>query len=175
MLKKNIGRKDYAMNQTPRQLDALTTDGFCNQFLQIGSAEGLYHALRRTPEVRSLNSGLREEVIGEDDLEKFIRSLLSSFVLGEQFKYQIEVAAVAVACETINNLFARQFIDYLANMQAAELTVASLIARQARRSITNTTTRTYTVSTQKPEWQMLERVPKSDIGQSYQTFARELV
>ncbi|MEZ6080743.1 MAG: hypothetical protein R3C56_35225 [Pirellulaceae bacterium] len=111
-------------------------------------------------------------MIGEDDLEKFIRCHHLS--PGEQFKHQIEVAAGRLACETITVIRRRKFIDYLANMQAAELTAASLIARQACRSITNTTTRTYTVSTQKPEWQMLERKCPNPILAKAIIFAREL-
>jgi len=163
------------MNETPRQLEALTFDAFRDQFSQIGSADGLYHALRRSPEVKSLNSGLREEVLGERELDVFIRSRLKAFVAGQQFEDQIVVAAVAVACETINKCFARQFIDYLANMQTSELMLASLIARHARRSITSTTTRTFTVSTDAVAWQMVQRLPKSDVGQSSRTFDKGLV
>ncbi len=163
------------MNQIPRQLEALTTDDFREQFLQIGSAEGIYHAMRRSLEVKSLNSGLREEAIGESQLDRFIRSLLKSFVPGQQFKDQVTIAAVAVACETINKKFARDYIDFLANMQASELSLASLIARQARRSITTTTTRTFTVSTPNTQWRMVDRLAKSSVGQITQTFDKELV
>ena len=172
---RNSGQKDLKMNETPRQLEALTFDAFRDQFSQIGSADGLYHALRLAPEVKSLNSGLREEVLGERELDVFIRSRLKAFVAGQQFEDQIVVAAVAVACETINKSFARQFIDYLANMKTSELMLASLIARHARRSITSTTTRTFTVSTDAVAWQMVLRLPKSVVGQSSRTFARELV
>ena len=117
------------------QLESFSNEKFISRFDQISTIEGIHHALSRSIEVKSLNSALREEAIGDRELDWFIRHLLSAFVPGEQFRFQINLAGIAVACETINKAFARQFIDYLAGIQLSELSVAAMVARYASHTV----------------------------------------
>ena len=130
-------------NQFLNQLKSLSDESFIQRFEQVSTTEGIYHALRRSIEVKTLNSALREELVGEPELDRFIRQLLASFVAGEQFRFQMTLAGIVVACETINKLFARQFIDYVASNQLSELAVASMVAKLVRRTITKTVSKTF--------------------------------
>ena len=157
------------------QLDSLSDEKFISRVEQISTVEGIHHALRRSVEVKSLNSALREEAIGDRELDLFIRHLLLAFVPGEQFRFQLTLAGIAVACETINKAFARQFIDYLAGIQLSELSVAAMVARYGRRSITKTVSRTFTCSGTQSQFGLVQRVTKADVGQRSQAFEEEFV
>ncbi len=163
------------MNNFINQLNSLSDEKFISRFEQISSVEGIYHALRRSIEVKSLNSALREEAVGERELDLFIRYLLGAFVPGEQFRFQITLAGIAVACETINKAFARQFIDYLAGIQLSELSVAAMVAKYGRRSITKTVSKTFSCSSTQSQFGLVQRVTKADVGQRSQTFEEEFV
>ncbi len=162
-------------NQLPNQLESLSNENFIHRFEQISTIEGIYHALRRSIEVKTLNSALREELVGEQELDQFIRQLLASFIAGEQFRFQMTLAGIAVACESINKAFARQFIDYLASMQLSELSVASMVARLVRRSITKTVSKTFSGTSLVGQIRYVQRLGRADVGQRSQTFERELV
>ncbi len=161
------------MNNFINQLNSLSDEKFISRFEQISSVEGIYHALRRSIEVKSLNSAIREEAVGERELDFFIRNLLVAFVPGEQFRFQITLAGIAVACETINKAFARQFIDYLAGIQLSELSVAAMVAKYGRRSITKTDSKTFSCSSTQKQFSLVHRVTKADVGQRSQTFEKE--
>ncbi|MEQ1903875.1 MAG: hypothetical protein ABL888_06805 [Pirellulaceae bacterium] len=162
-------------NQSAMQLESLSDENFIHRFEQISTTEGIYHALRRSIEVKTLNSALREELVGEQELDQFIRQLLTSFVAAEQFRFQMTLAGIVVACETINKSFARQFIDYVASIQLSELSVASMVARLVRRSITKTVAKTFSVSNLNQQVLMVQRLSRADVGQRSQTFETELV
>ena len=125
--------------------------------------------------MKSLNSALREEAIGERELDLFIRRLLGALVPGEQFRFQMTLAGIAAACETINKAFARQFIDYLAGIQLSELSVAAAVAKYGQRSITKTVSRTFSCSSPQSQFGFVQRVTKADVGQRSQTFEEEFV
>jgi hypothetical protein len=161
------------MNRFPSQLELLTDENFLRRFEQISTAEGIYRGLCRSAEVRALNSAMREEVIDDAALDQFVRHLLRSFVPGEQFRYQIALAGIAVACESINKGFARQYIDYLANIQSSELRLAAMIARISRQSITKTVTKTFLVS-MIGGMQIVQRMGRSSVGQRDETYDMEL-
>ena len=163
------------MNNFPSQLESLSDESFINRFEQISTTQGICLALRRSIQVKTLNSALREELLGEHELDQFIRHLLASFVVGEQFRYQITLASIVVACETINKSFARQFIDYVASMQLSELAVAAMVAKFARRSITKTVSKTFSFSASSDPIPRVHRLGRADVGQRAQTFERELV
>ena len=161
------------MNNFINQLNSLSDEKFISRFEQISTVEGIYHALRRSIEVKSLSSALREEAINECDLDSFVRYLLEAFVPGEQFRFQMTLAGIAVACETINKAFARQFIDYLAGIQLSELSVAVMVAKYGRRSITKTVSKTFSCSSTQNQFRLVHRVTKADVGQRSQTFEEE--
>ncbi len=73
------------MTSSPRQLDALSSDAFINRFAQIGTVEGIYAAMRRSREVRSLHAAMREEMVNEADIEAYVRALLQAFVPASNF------------------------------------------------------------------------------------------
>lgn len=162
-------------NQFPNQLKSLSDESFIDRFEQVSTTEGIYYALRRSIEVKTLNSALREELVGEPELDHFIRQLLASFVAGEQFRFQMSLAGIVVACETINKLFARQFIDYVASLQLSELTVASMVAKLVRRTITKTVSKTFYGSDYPTQLRLVQRLAQSDVGQRSQSFEEELV
>ena len=112
----------------------LSSETFLDRFARLGTVEALYSALRKSREVRSLNSAIREELIGEAELDPFVRSLLQRFVPGEQFEYQLSLAAISVACVGINKSFAREFVSYLAHLRAVRIAL-SRSGNQSRQSI----------------------------------------
>ena len=161
------------MNNFMYRLSSLSDEKFISRFEQISSIEGITHALRRSIEVKSLNSALSEEAVGEGELDLFIRDLLGAFVAGEQFRFQITLAGIAVACEKINKAFARQFIDYLAGIQLSELSVAAIVAKYGQRAITKTVSKTFSYSNTQTEFGLVQDLKRADVGQRSQTFEEE--
>jgi hypothetical protein len=176
MLKLNFGPTDPTMTPYPRQLEALSSDAFVQRFSQIGTVEGIFAALRRTNEVRSLHAAIREEIVNEADIDKFIRSLLTSFVSGKPFVFQLSLAGIASACAGINKAFARDFVSYLAKLRSSEMLLATQIADQALQLIPTTIRETIT-TTRPPDCEVrfLESVPRSSAGQTTIVFEEELV
>lgn len=163
------------MKPFPRQLEALSSDAFVHRFAQIGTVEGIYSAMRRSREVRSLHAAMREEMVNEADIDGYVRSLLQSFVPSEQFSYQLSIAGIAVACVGINKAFARDFVAYLARMRSTEMQLASQVADQALQSIPTTIRETITESTPDFEVRYLDTVPRSDAGQTTFVIKEELI
>lgn len=158
-----------------RQLETLSSDAFVLRFSQIGTVEGIYAAIRRSREVRSLHAALREEMVTEAHIDVYVRSLLQSFVPGEQFPYQLSIAAIAVACVGINKAFARDFVAYLANLRTTEMYLATQIADQALQLIPTTIRETIAESAPDFEVRYLDRVPRSDAGQTTFVIEEELI
>ena len=150
-------------------------DAFVHRFAQIGAVDGLYAAMRRSREVRSLHAAIREEVVNEADVDQFVRSLLTNFITGEQFVFQLSLGAIAIACAGINKAFAREFVGYLAGLTTTELHLAAQIASQALQLIPTTIRETITDSSPVVEVQLLGSVPRSDAGQTTFVFDEELV
>ena len=163
------------MNPLPRQLEILSSDEFLSRFAQIGTIEGLYSALRRSGEVRSLSTAIREESIGESEVDRFVRSLLREFKHGEQFPYQLSLAAIAVACIGISKEFSRKFVSYLASLRSVELLVASQVAEHCLQFISTTTRETISEGNSIKQFFFVERPPRSHASQTAVTFDGNLV
>lgn len=163
------------MTSSPRQLEALSSDAFVNRFAQIGTVEGIYAAMRRSREVRSLHAAMREEMVNEADIEAYVRALLQAFVRGQQFSHQLSIAAIAVACVGINKAFARDFVAYLASLRSIEMQLASQVAHQALQSIPTTIRQTIAEGTPDYEVRYLNSVPRSDAAQTTFVIDEELV
>ena len=163
------------MNTFPRQLETLSSETFLDRFARLGTVEALYSALRKSREVRSLNSAIREELIGEAELDPFVRSLLQRFVPGEQFEYQLSLAAISVACVGINKSFAREFVSYLAHLRAIEMYLASQVAEQALQFIPATISKTISENNSIDEVRLVGRLHRSDASQTTVIFGEELV
>jgi hypothetical protein len=163
------------MTSSQRQLEALSSDAFLNRFAQIGTVEGIYAAMQRSREVRSLHAAMREEVVNETGMDAYVRALLRSFVHGQQFSHQLSIAAIAVACVGINRTFARGFIAYLASMRSLEMHLASQVAAQALQSIPITIRETIGEGTPDNDVRYLKTVPRSDAGQTTFVIEEELV
>jgi hypothetical protein len=171
----SFGQTEVTMTQIPRQLEALSSEGFIDRFVQIGTIEGLYCTIRRSREVRTLHAAMREGVVKEADLDEYVRMLLRSFVGGEQFRYQISIAAIAVACVGINKAYARNFVVYLATLRSVEMHLATQIAHHALQVIPTTIRKTISTNSLVPDVQYVKSVPRSDAGQTTLIIERELV
>ena len=141
----------------------------------IHSVDGMYAAMRRCREVRSLHAAIREEMVNEADIDRFVRGLLNHFVPGEQFAFQLSLGSIAVACAGINKAFARKFVGYLANLKSTELALASQIANQALQLIPSTILETIREDSPEYEVRFLETVPRSDAGHTVVVFDEDLV
>jgi hypothetical protein len=159
----------------PRQLQALSTEAFLERFAQIGTVEALFAALRRSREVRSLQAAMREELIGAEEVDRFVRSLMQGFAPGEQFAFQLSLAAIAVACVGIGKSFAREFISHLANLDAVELSLAIQVAQQCALFVSGTIRETISGGGVIDEVRLVERIPRSDTRQTIGDFGGELV
>ena len=153
----------------------LSSETFLDHFARLGTVEALYSALRKSREVRSLNSAIREELIGEAELDPFVRSLLQRFVPGEQFEYQLSLAAISVACVGINKSFAREFVSYLAHLRAIEMWLASQVAEQALQFIPATISKTISENSSIDEVRLVGRLHRSDASQTTVIFGEDLV
>lgn len=116
----------------------------------ISTAEGLRVFLSSRDEVISLRRAFATEAIGPDDLREFVRRVLQRFAAGRRFGEESSIAAIAVALETHPAPFAEEFLSILSRVIAAEVPLASRVARlclrQRRYRITDGTARTKTIA-----------------------------
>ncbi|MBL8871717.1 MAG: hypothetical protein JNK90_18220 [Planctomycetaceae bacterium] len=162
------------MTQSLRQLEALSCCDFLHRFAQIGTADGIYAAMRKSREVKALHAAMREEIVSESDIDQYVRGILESFVPGEHFIYQLALGAISVACVGVNKAYARKFVAYLDKLRSTEMQLASQIASKALQSIPITIRETFSESSADHEIQFLDRVPRSDAGQTTYLFKEEL-
>lgn len=84
----------------------------------------------KSHEVRRLEAALRYSQITESDIREFVADLLRGFHIDEVFKYDVALAAVAVAMEHWDNSFAETYLIDLARIERPEFRISFRMARE---------------------------------------------
>ncbi len=162
-------------------LARLTTDEFADDIGFTLPPAPFRRVLQRSPDVRRLSAALRYRQLTIQDVRQFVGGLLKAYRQDEVFRYDLALAALAVAMEHWRNPFAEEYLIDLARIRRPELPIAPRIAReclQARFAFPRTEIRTarYSVSARPPlnpfrltppSWQGKHKI----IGISWSTYA----
>ncbi len=93
----------------------------------------LRRRLARMAEVAAVKEALRQGAITEQTIRKFVSQLMEDFRRGEHFAHEDALAALCVALETRPTTFAEKFLDDLADLQLAEMSLCMRVARECRK------------------------------------------
>lgn len=140
-------------------LEALTTDEFTLTFSCTSNPRAIYRALRRSDYVRELRDSVRSGELTETTIRKFCTELLKEFATGKRFQHELAIAAIAVAFERRVTTFADEFSRDLANLEIAEMPIASRVAREVcheRRTLSTNNTKAFTLSRNHDDWRVVE-------------------
>ena len=110
-------------------LQHLSSDEFADNIGIILPPVPLRRVLQHSPDVRRLGEALRYGQITEKHVREFVGQLLTEFRPGELFRYDVALAALAVAMEHWGNSFAEEYLIDLARIQRSEFRVSFRIAR----------------------------------------------
>src|SRR5262245_37296775 len=105
-------------------LSRLATDEFADTvgfFLPPGPFR---HVLQQSLDVRRLAAALRYRQVTVEDIRGYVGHLLKEFRQDEIFRYDIALAALAVAMEHWSNSFAEEYLLDLARIQRHEFPVS---------------------------------------------------
>jgi len=111
-------------------LDELFSDSFVMSLAVLSTPRALRRQLLRTNEVREIREALWQGAITEETLREFVSSLLVGLHVGERFKHELALAALAVLLERRPTEFAEEFLLDLAKLKLAEMPLCIRVARE---------------------------------------------
>lgn len=106
----------------------LLTDEFINEVAYELPPHAMRDVLRSMDDYEIVKTALRSGIIGQSEVENFVNTLMDKIEPGVQFRYNPALALLAVALEEDRRDFAREFLESLAEVNAAELGMASRVA-----------------------------------------------
>jgi len=110
-------------------LHALITEDFIIAAGAVSSATALRRYLVQCKEVQDVRNALAKGLITESTIEKFTDYLMSSFIRGQQFPYELTLAAIGVVLESWRTRFAEDYLLDLARLRKiSEVHIAPLVA-----------------------------------------------
>jgi len=95
----------------------------------INNADAQRDAFRQTSEIQELKLALKNGSVNEQQIRKYVDSILTNLRTGETFEGNIFLAAVAVALVDIHNSFAEEFISDLAALKRSEMSASIRVAK----------------------------------------------
>ena len=112
-------------------LRQLATDDFADGIGFVLPPAPLRRVLQQSPEVRRLGAALRYGQVTGEDIREFVDRLLSEYRPGELFRYDLTLAALAVAMEHWSSSFAEDYLIDLARIQRLEFRASFRVARES--------------------------------------------
>src|SRR5579872_4160750 len=97
-------------------LTDLTGDEFLVSFSCIATPTALCRALRRSKYVTRVEDALTSGDISESMIKSFADHMLKELHAGESFKYDLSIAALAVALERRASGFSQEYLSDLVNL-----------------------------------------------------------
>ena len=110
-------------------LDRLLSPTFRSRFFGVATAEAWHSVLGLADEVHTLSSAVRDGAVTEDQLRRWVESLLAEFRRGERFVHEAALAAIAVCMEDRQTAFADEYLRSLSELQLQEIPIAPRVAR----------------------------------------------
>ena len=117
------------MNST--LLRQLATDEFADSIGFVLPPVPLRRVLQQSPEVRRLGAALRYGQVTGEAVRAFVDQLLSEYRPGELFRYDLTLAALAVAMEHWTNSVAEEYLIDLARIRRPEFRASFRVARES--------------------------------------------
>ena len=111
-------------------LEQLQSESFAVGVGFHSSPAALRRRLAKMPEVYAIRSALDHGGITESGIRQFVARLMKDFVCGEHFAYEDALSALCVAVEGRPTDFADEFLNDLAQLRLAELSLAIRVARE---------------------------------------------
>lgn len=112
-------------------LDSLLTNEFEDAIFGVASPSALRVVLAKSREVKEIRTAAFCGSLGEDEIERFIDTLLLDFRRGERFRGDLALAALAVVLETVPSSFAEVFLKDLSGLRIREMPMATRVATVA--------------------------------------------
>ena len=100
----------------------------------IATPSALRRALQRSPEVRLIRESLKIGALDEEAIGHFVESLMTDLKPGMPFAHDLTLSALAVALDQRGTGFAEKFLEELAGLQAAEMSMSIRVARECLRA-----------------------------------------
>jgi hypothetical protein len=117
--------------QPPKAPLALLRDEAWQLPLSLLATPGSIHDyLERTEPVQCLRRGLDDGTFPESNLKELVTRLLSEVRIGQRSPDEAALAALAVVLERRPTTFSEEFLNGLASLQLAELSMAIRVARE---------------------------------------------
>jgi hypothetical protein len=111
-------------------LQVLGTDEFSDGIGFVLPPAPMRRVLQTDPRVRALESALRYHQVREAELREFVGCLLSEFRPGDSFRYDIALAALAVAMQHWRHPVAEEYLLDLARVDRPEFRCSFRVARE---------------------------------------------
>ena len=114
-------------------LERLKTDDFQDEIGFLLPPVPLRRVLQHSFDVHRLQVALRFGEVKEREFRDFVREVMADFRVGESFRYQLTLAALAVAVERCDDSFAEEYLLDLARLVRPELSTSFRVARECLR------------------------------------------
>jgi len=111
-------------------LEQLKSEGFASEAAFLSTATALRSYLARTNEVVSLRKALERGAITDEALRQFVALLMRDLRPDERFPHELALSALAVALETRSTGLAEEFLNDLARLRLAEMSICIRVARE---------------------------------------------
>jgi hypothetical protein len=111
-------------------LGALKSNDFHARAGFVATPTALHRLLRKSREVQAIRKGLETGELGEQMIHKYVDSLMNDLRPGQPFQHDLAISALAVALEKRGTEFAEEFLQDLARLKAAEMSMSIRVARE---------------------------------------------
>ena len=112
-----------------RELENLLSDNTEDAVMGHSSVAARVSALARTEAVKAVQNAMRTGVLQGDEARAFVNRLLQEFHVGERFRFETSLAALAVAVRDYFDNWAEEYLQRLAGLKRPEFAYASAVAR----------------------------------------------
>jgi len=113
--------------------DQLEADSVAQLAFTVATPSALYGLLAQHPSVAAFKTALGTRTIDADDVLQRVRVWLGDFVPRIRFRHEAALCALVVAVESHGSKQIGEFIEELASLHVAELSMASRVARIANK------------------------------------------
>ncbi len=154
-------------------LDALKDESYEVAVGPLVTTPVLRRRLKAMPQVVAVQEALHAQLIGDDDLKRFVNGLMSAFLLGTRFPFDVALASLAVLVEGRPTQFAGQFLGTLAGLHLQEMPTSTRVARESlaeHQKLPQTTRREVQFS--RPAFEI--RIPQEQVPPSQRPLVEEV-
>lgn len=112
-------------------LEDLTSEDLAVRLAFLSTPNALRACLEKTEEVAAVREAIRQGAFSEETIRRFVSRLMEDFRGGERFAHEHALAALCVVLEKRPTAFAEKFLDDLAGLRLAEMSLCVRVARES--------------------------------------------